>query len=99
MVTYNVVQGTTTPVEVDRSALFSPGNFDVTFNPNATPTTVANDTIYMPDGTNLVTGQRVTYSSGGGTPIGGLVNGGVYYVRRDADNDDIQLATDAGTMP
>ena len=76
LVTYNVVQGTQTPVEVDRSALFSPADFDVTFNPNATPTTVSNDTIYMPDGTNLVTGQRVTYSAGGGTAIGGLKDGG-----------------------
>ena len=92
LVTYNVVQGTQTPVEVDRSALFSPTSFDITFNPNATPTTVANDTIYMPDGTTLVTGQRVTYSSGGGKPIGGLVSGGVYYAVVTA-NEDIQLAT------
>ena len=92
LVTYNVVQGTQTPVEVDRSALFSPADFDVTFNPNATPTTVSNDTIFMPDGTTLVTGQRVTYSAGGGTPIGGLANGGVYYVVVTADQD-IQLAT------
>jgi hypothetical protein len=92
LVTYNVVQSTETPVEVDRSAFFSPGNVDVTFNPNASPTTVANDTIEMPDGTTLVTGQRVTYSSGGGTPIGGLASGGVYYVVV-TPTDDIQLAT------
>jgi hypothetical protein len=89
LVTYNVVQGTQTPVGVNRSALFSPGDFDVAID----PTTVANKTISMLEGTNLVTGQRVIYSAGGGgAPIGGLTDGDAYYVVV-TPSDDIQLAS------
>ena len=43
----------------------------------------ATDIVDLPydlDGASLVTGDAVVYSAGGGTPVGGLVDGGTYYV-------------------
>ncbi len=46
-----------------------------------------------PDG--FVTGDKIVYSSNGGTPIGGLVNGATYYVRV-INPTTIKLATSEG---
>jgi hypothetical protein len=55
---------------------------------------VEEDSIYIP-GHDLVTGQRVVYSNGGGsnTSIGGLTSGAQYFVSK-VDNNIIKLATD-----
>ena len=54
------------------------------------------DRIYIP-GHDLVTGQRVVYSNGGGTSIGGLTSGAQYFINR-IDNNIVQLSTNkAGT--
>lgn len=42
----------------------------------------------------FVTGQRVTYGNGGGSDIGGLSNGGVYFIIK-YDRDNIRLAASA----
>jgi hypothetical protein len=53
---------------------------------------VTEDSIYIP-GHDLVTGQKVIYSNGGGTSISGLVNGSQYFIYK-VDNNIIKLATD-----
>jgi hypothetical protein len=40
----------------------------------------------------FVTGQRVTYSSGGGSPIGGLISGTAYYITK-TDQNSFKLAS------
>lgn len=40
----------------------------------------------------LVTGDKVTYTDGGGTAVSGLTDGGTYYIIR-VDSDTIKLAT------
>jgi len=52
---------------------------------------VDEDSIYIP-GHDLSTGQKVVYSNGGGTTIGGLTNGGQYFVYK-VDNNIIKLST------
>ena len=42
----------------------------------------------------FLTGQRVTYTDGGGTAIGGLTDGTVYFIIK-VDQNTIQLATNA----
>jgi len=49
------------------------------------------DTILITPVHNYVTGQRVTYSTGGGSAIGGLTDGADYYVINIAPNE-LQLA-------
>jgi hypothetical protein len=57
---------------------------------------IIEDSIYIP-GHELVTGQRIVYSNGGGTSIGGLTSGAQYFIKR-TDNNIIQLSTNkAGT--
>ena len=54
------------------------------------------DSIYIP-GHDLVTGQKVIYSNGGGTTIGGLTNGGQYFISR-VDGNIVKLSSNkAGT--
>ena len=50
----------------------------------------------------VVTGDRVTYANGGGTNVGGLTSGTIYFVIKDGTTNRIKLATsyanaDAGT--
>ena len=52
-----------------------------------------NDTIRILDH-RFVTGQRVTYTNGGGTSIGGLTSWNVYYIIK-YDRDNISLADSA----
>jgi len=52
---------------------------------------VDEDSIYIP-GHDLNTGQKVIYSNGGGTTIGGLTNGAQYYIYR-VDNNIVKLST------
>lgn len=54
---------------------------------------VGNNTIKILEH-RFVTGQRVTYTNGGGTSIGGLTSGNVYYIIK-YDRDSISLATSA----
>src|SRR5690606_34197972 len=56
------------------------------------PGAVAGTTITLPYDPELSTGDSVIYSSGGGTPIGGLVDGGSYYVKMTSDRV-LQLTT------
>ena len=49
------------------------------------------DSLYIP-GHDLVTGSRVVYSAGGGTPIGGLSSGQSYFAVR-VDNNIVKLST------
>ena len=49
------------------------------------------DSLYIP-GHELVTGSRVVYSAGGGTPIGGLTSGNSYFALR-IDNNILKLST------
>jgi hypothetical protein len=57
---------------------------------------VVEDSIYIP-GHDLVTGQKVIYSNGGGTTIQGLTSGAQYFIFR-VDNNIVKLSTNkAGT--
>jgi hypothetical protein len=57
---------------------------------------IIEDSLYIP-GHDLVTGQRVVYSNGGGTTIGGLTNGAQYFIFK-VDNNIVKLSTNrAGT--
>ncbi len=81
-----------------RWSTFLPDAATVTFNPTATTTDNspviddAADQIIFEPSHSFVTGQKVVYSAGGGTTIGGLSEGGVYYIIRSSD-DRIQLAS------
>jgi hypothetical protein len=49
------------------------------------------DSLYIP-GHDLVTGSRVVYSAGAGTPIGGLTSGATYFIYK-VDANIVKLAT------
>jgi len=66
-------------------------SFTATFNPALADLT--NDRIQILEH-RFVTGQRVTYGNGGGSDIGGLSNGGIYYIIK-YDRDHIRLAASA----
>ena len=52
---------------------------------------LAEESLYIP-GHELVNGSRVVYSSGAGTPIGGLTSGNPYFIFR-VDNNIVKLST------
>jgi hypothetical protein len=57
---------------------------------------VTEDSLYVP-GHDLVTGQKIIYSNGGGTSIGGLTSGAQYFISK-VDNNIVKLSTNkAGT--
>jgi hypothetical protein len=66
----------------------TPKNFDAA---NATVVNLVDDTIYM-NLHGMVTGDRVVYSTKGGTAIGGLTDGTIYYVIR-LNDQFFRLAT------
>ena len=69
----------------------------VSFDPGATNTILSNQ-IRIP-GHGYSTGQKVTYLSGTGNPIHGLVNGQSYFVLRvDADHLQLSQSTDGGPL-
>jgi hypothetical protein len=56
------------------------------------------ETLYIP-GHELVTGSKVIYSAGAGTPIGGLTSGGTYYaVKRDANIINLSTTKDGASI-
>ena len=67
-------------------------NFTLTFDGSSTSVvSSANDTITLFQHP-FVTGQRVTYSSGAGTQIGGLTSGSVYFIVK-VDSNSFRLST------
>ena len=57
---------------------------------------ITEDSLYIP-GHDLVTGQKVIYSNGGGTSIGGLTTGAQYFISK-VDNNIVKLSSNkAGT--
>src|SRR5262249_59461701 len=60
---------------------------EITFDPTGTTpgqngvAHAETDTLVFEVDHNFTTGQRVTYSSGGGTPIGGLADGDYYAIK------------------
>ena len=58
-------------VREDQSPRFNPGS--------TTDLALGSNTITLPYDLGANTGDKVVYSSGGGDPIGGLVDGGTYY--------------------
>ena len=64
-------------------------SYTLTFKPSSTVSLV-NDTITEIEH-RFVTGQRVTYTHGGGSAIGGLTSGSAYYIVNDGA-DTIKLA-------
>jgi hypothetical protein len=67
-------------------------SFTLTFDGSSSANVLAStDTIALSQHP-FVTGQRVTYSSGGGSPIGGLLSGTAYYITK-TDQNSFQLAT------
>jgi len=66
-------------------------SYTLTFNGSyASVVSLANDTITKNEH-RFITGQRVTYTHGGGTAIGGLTSGSVYYIVKN-DQNTIKLA-------
>ena len=82
--TGSVAVGDTHRIEIAYGITVTPSNIDPS-------TDVSGDVITMNDH-GFVTGDPVTYSNGGGDSIGGLEDGGTYYVIRLTDNT-FQLAT------
>ena len=67
-------------------------SFTLTFDGSSSANVLAStDTIALSQHP-FVTGQRVTYSSGGGSPIGGLLSGTAYYITK-TDQNSFKLAT------
>jgi len=67
-------------------------SFTLTFDGSSSANVLAStDTIALSQHP-FVTGQRVTYSSGGGSPIGGLLSGTAYYITK-TDQNSFQLAS------
>jgi hypothetical protein len=65
-------------------------SYTLTFDPSV-KVSLTNDTITEIDH-RFVTGQRVTYTHGGGSAIGGLISGTAYYIINNGA-DTIKLAT------
>ncbi len=87
-----------TPIDLVPLALntgfqeFSLGDQVFQFDPLLQPTVnLANSTIWLEDN-GFKTGDQVTYLTGGGTPIGGLVDGQQYVVIAGADGNSFELA-------
>ena len=59
---------------------------------------MSGNTITLPYTLSVATGDPVVYSSGGGAPIGGLVDGQTYYANVIGPNQ-IQLEADARAAP
>jgi len=69
-------------------------SFTVTFDASsADVVSVANDTLTF-NQHRFVTAQRVTYTNGGGTSIGGLTSGSAFFIIK-VDQNTIKLATSA----
>ena len=69
-------------------------SFTVTFDATDTSVvSISGDTLTFRNH-RFLTGQRVTYTDGGGTAIGGLTDGTVYFIIK-VDQNTIQLATNA----
>jgi hypothetical protein len=67
-------------------------SFTLTFDGSSSSNILAStDTIALSQHP-FVTGQRVTYSSGGGSPIGGLLSGNAYYITK-TDQNSFKLAS------
>ena len=67
-------------------------SYTLTFDgSSASVVSIADNTITQTNH-RFITAQRVTYTDGGGTAIGGLTNGGVYYIIKN-DQNTIKLAT------
>ena len=67
-------------------------SFTLTFDGSSSANVLAStDTIALSQHP-FVTGQRVTYSSGGGSPIGGLLSGTAYYITK-TDQNSFKLAS------
>jgi len=67
-------------------------SFTLTFDGSSSANVLAStDTINLSQHP-FITGQRVTYSSGGGSPIGGLLSGTAYYITK-IDQNSFKLAT------
>ncbi|HEY1419818.1 MAG TPA: hypothetical protein VGG90_03820, partial [Candidatus Dormibacteraeota bacterium] len=69
-----------------------------TFDPTSAVDTGTN-TITIPavthgDGSALANGDKVVYSAGGGTAIGGLTDGSTYFVHLNTDGTHVQLDSD-----
>ncbi|MBD2449019.1 DUF4347 domain-containing protein [Nostoc sp. FACHB-152] len=80
-----------------RFSNFALADATLTFNPTSLveeepSIDVANNLIFFNEIHNFVTGQRVKYSNGGGSNLGGLSNNTDYFVINTGDNN-IQLAT------
>ena len=70
-------------------------SYTLTFDATSTDiVSVANDTLTFSNH-RFVTGQRVTYTDGGGTAIGGLTDNTAYYIIK-VDQSTIKLATSSG---
>jgi len=66
-------------------------SYTLTFNgSSASVVSLIDDTIAQ-NGHRFVTGQRVTYTHGGGTTIGGLTSGSAYYIIK-SDQNTVKLA-------
>jgi hypothetical protein len=72
-------------------AAVMPGQVDRSFDPALD---VTGNTIALPYELDVEDGDVVTYRSGGGTPIGGLEDGGTYYVRKVTGGIQLRATSD-----
>jgi len=79
---------------VGASEVTAPTDDSPRFNP---ATDVAGNVIILPYMPDFVTGDEVVYSAGGGTPIGGLTDGGEYYACVSGGGNQVALEASTAT--
>ena len=67
-------------------------SYTLTFDGSSASVVSTADNTITQTNHRFITAQRVTYTDGGGTAIGGLTDGGVYYIIKN-DQNTIKLAT------
>lgn len=69
-------------------------SYTLTFDASSSGVVSTTDNVITSQGHRFITGQRVTYTHGGGTAIGNLANDGVYFIIK-SDKNTFGLAANA----
>lgn len=69
-------------------------SYTLSFDATSPSVVSVSDNTITQNNHRFITGQRVTYTHGGGTAIGGLTSGGIYYIIKE-DQNTIKLASSA----
>lgn len=69
-------------------------SYTLSFDGSSSSVVSVSDDSITQNSHRFINGQRVTYTHGGGTAIGGLTSGGIYYIIKE-DQNTIKLASSA----